>query len=169
MHENHLVDKRHSTCACLRVELFATLWTVAHRLFCPRGFSRQEYWSWLPCPPPGDLPDPGMEPVFPALQETAPPGKPKRSGSPFLSRPTVNGYEARAHNLYLLNPLALSPCIPAFLHLDSSHFQRCEVGFALETEHGSSTLQIPAFWFFLFPRTSSTNLCMPHLFFLEQK
>ena len=27
------------------------------------GFSRQEYWSWLPCPPPGDLPDPGIEPV----------------------------------------------------------------------------------------------------------
>jgi len=27
------------------------------------GFSRQEYWSWLPCPPPGDLPNPGIEPV----------------------------------------------------------------------------------------------------------
>ena len=38
------------------------------RLFCPQAFSRQEYWSWLPCPPPGDLPDPGMEAVFPALQ-----------------------------------------------------------------------------------------------------
>jgi len=32
------------------------------------GFSRQEYWSGLPCPPPGDLPDPGIEPTSPALQ-----------------------------------------------------------------------------------------------------
>ena len=33
------------------------------------GFSRQEYWSELPCPPPGDLPDPGIEPVSPALAD----------------------------------------------------------------------------------------------------
>ena len=33
------------------------------RLLCPLGFSRQEYWSGLPCPPPGDLPDPGIEPT----------------------------------------------------------------------------------------------------------
>ena len=42
------------------------LWTA--RLLCPWGFSRQEYWSGLPCPAPGDLPDPGMEPRSPALQ-----------------------------------------------------------------------------------------------------
>ena len=45
------------------------------------GFSRQEYWSGLPFPSPGDLPDPGIEPVFPALQENSLlselPGKPK--------------------------------------------------------------------------------------------
>ena len=35
---------------------------------CPWGFSRQEYWSGLPCPPPGDLPNPGIEPMSPALQ-----------------------------------------------------------------------------------------------------
>ena len=50
------------------------------RLPCPWGFSRQEYWSGLPCPPPGDLPNPGMEPRFPALQVNSlpsePPGKP---------------------------------------------------------------------------------------------
>jgi len=44
------------------------------------GFFRQKYWSGLPCPPPGDLPDPGIEPVSPALQEDSlpsePPGKP---------------------------------------------------------------------------------------------
>ena len=38
------------------------------RLLCPWGFSRQEYWSGLPCPPPGDLPNPGIEPGSPALQ-----------------------------------------------------------------------------------------------------
>ena len=34
--------------------------------FLPMGFSREEYWSELPCPPPGDLPDPGLEPTSPA-------------------------------------------------------------------------------------------------------
>ena len=51
-----------------RVWLSAIVWTVAHQ--APRSivFSRQEYWSGLPCPSPGDLPDPGIEPVSPALQ-----------------------------------------------------------------------------------------------------
>ena len=52
------------------VPLFETLWTVAHQAPLSRGFSRQEYWSRLPCPPPGDLSDPGIElasPVAPAL------------------------------------------------------------------------------------------------------
>ena len=48
-----------------RVQLFATLWTVAHQAPRSMGFSRQEYWSGLPCPPPGDLPDPQIEPVSP--------------------------------------------------------------------------------------------------------
>ena len=54
-----------------RVWLFATLWTVACQAPLSMGFSRQEYWSGLPCPPPGDLPDPGIElisPVSPASQ-----------------------------------------------------------------------------------------------------
>ena len=49
------------------------------RLFYPWGFSRQEYSSGLPCPPPGDLPNPGIEPMSPRLQAnslpTEPPGK----------------------------------------------------------------------------------------------
>ena len=45
------------------VWLFATLWTIAHQAPLSMGFSRQEYWSGLPCPPPGTLPDPGIEPV----------------------------------------------------------------------------------------------------------
>ena len=47
----------------IRARLFATLWTVAHRAPLSMGFSRQEYWSGLPCTPPGDLPDPRIEPV----------------------------------------------------------------------------------------------------------
>ena len=40
-----------------------TLWTVAHQSPLSMGFSRQEYWSGLPCLPPGDLPDPGIKPT----------------------------------------------------------------------------------------------------------
>ena len=43
--------------------LFVTLWTVARRAPLAMGFSRQEYWSWLPCPPTGDLPNPGIKPT----------------------------------------------------------------------------------------------------------
>ena len=61
-----------------RVRLFATPWTLAHQAPTSMGFSRQEYWSGLPFPSPGDLPDPGIEPRSPALQADAltsePPG-----------------------------------------------------------------------------------------------
>ena len=43
--------------------LFANPWTVAHQVPLSLGFYRQEYWSGLPCPPPRDLPNPGIEPV----------------------------------------------------------------------------------------------------------
>ena len=43
------------------LQLFATLWTVAHQAPLSMGFSRQESWNRLPCCPPGDLPDPGIE------------------------------------------------------------------------------------------------------------
>ena len=46
-----------------RDQLCATLWTVAHWAPLSIGFSRQEYWSGLPCPHPGDLPNPGTEPM----------------------------------------------------------------------------------------------------------
>ena len=60
-------------CVCMlshfsRVQLLAPLWTVAHQAPLSMGFSRQEYWSGFPCPPPGDLLNPGMEPRSPALQ-----------------------------------------------------------------------------------------------------
>ena len=53
------------------------------------GFSRQEYWSGLPCPPSGDLPNPGIKPTSAALQADSlpsePPGKPKNTGVGSLS------------------------------------------------------------------------------------
>ena len=45
------------------VQLSVTLWTVTHQAPLSMGFSRQEYWSGLPCPSPGDLRDPGIEPM----------------------------------------------------------------------------------------------------------
>ena len=74
-----------SVCACMlshfsRVRLFATPWTVASQAPLSMGFSRQEYWSGLPFPSRGDLPNPGMELRSPTLQADSlpyePPGKP---------------------------------------------------------------------------------------------
>ena len=63
-----------------RVRLFATPWSVAYKAPPSMGFSRQEYWTGLSFPSPGDLPDPGIELGSPALQADAltsePPGKP---------------------------------------------------------------------------------------------
>ena len=63
-----------------RVQLFATLWTVAYQAPQSMAFSRQEYWSGLPFPSPGDLPNPGIEPRSPSLLAdvllSEPPGKP---------------------------------------------------------------------------------------------
>ena len=66
-----------------RVRLFVTPWTyVAYQASLSMGFSRQEYWSGLPFPSPGDLPNPGIEPGSPASEADAltsePPGKPNQ-------------------------------------------------------------------------------------------
>ena len=64
-----------------RVQLFVIPWTIAYQALQSMEFSRQEYWSALPFPSPGDLPNPGIEPGSPALQADAlpsePPGKSK--------------------------------------------------------------------------------------------
>ena len=59
------------------VRLFAAPWTVAYQASLSMGFSRQEYWSGLPFPSPGDHLDPGIEPRSPALQADALPSKPE--------------------------------------------------------------------------------------------
>ena len=62
-------------CVCqLSHRLFETLWTMAHQAPLSMGFSRQEYWSGLPCPPLGDLPNPVIKPasfISPVLQADA--------------------------------------------------------------------------------------------------
>ena len=59
-----------------RVRVFATPWTVAYQASLSMEFSRQEYWSGLPFPSPGDFPDPGIEPGSPVLQADALPSEP---------------------------------------------------------------------------------------------
>ena len=88
-------------CVCCHFSyawLFVTLWTVACQAPLSMGFSKQEYWSGLPYPPPGDLPDLGMEPATPAspaLQAdsfpTEPPGKPYKEYMRVLIESTQPG------------------------------------------------------------------------------
>ena len=55
--------------SCCHVQLFVTPQTVVHKASLSMGFSRQEYWSGLPCPPPGGLPNPGIKPTSPVALE----------------------------------------------------------------------------------------------------
>ena len=72
-------------CVCVwalsHVQLLVTPWTITHQAPLSMRFPRQEYWSQLPFPTPGDLPDPGIEPGSPALAgiffTTVPRGKPQ--------------------------------------------------------------------------------------------
>ena len=87
-----------------RVRLFATPWTVAYQAPPSMGFSRQEYWSGVPFPSPGDLSNPRIKPASPSFQADAltaePPGKLKKDthilkdfpkyGATSLPFPTVN-------------------------------------------------------------------------------
>ena len=58
------------------VQLFVTPWTVARQALLSMGFFRQGYWSEMPFPFPGDLPDPWIEPGYPALQADSLPSEP---------------------------------------------------------------------------------------------
>ena len=87
-----------------RVRVFGTAWTVAYQVPPPMEFSRQEYWSGLPFPSPGDLSDPGIEPGFPALQADAFTNWATGEVTPFsrLSLCFVNGFlcNAKAFKFY---------------------------------------------------------------------
>ena len=72
------------------VQLYATLWTVTHQASLSTGFSRQEYWSGLPFPSSGDLPDPGINPVSlmsPALQVGSLPLSHRKAQRASISQP----------------------------------------------------------------------------------
>ena len=97
-------------CVLSRVQLFVTLWTVACQAPLFMEFSRQDYWSELPFPPPGDLPDPGIKPVSPlspALADgfltTAPLGKPLRNPGAGKSVTLLNA-SSKTHKLVLCSP-----------------------------------------------------------------
>ena len=70
-HRSVLVYRKRKVKLLSRVRLFATPWTVAYHAPPSVGFSRQEYWSGLPLPSPGDLPNPGTELGSLALQADA--------------------------------------------------------------------------------------------------
>ena len=101
-----------------RVQLFATPLTIARQAPLSMGFSGQEYWSGLPSPSPGDLPDPGMEPGSPASQAGSLPSEPHshtQGQSFFLIPGTV-------HLLGIISVI----CVCYFLfqpdRISSSHF-----------------------------------------------
>ena len=58
----HLVSHNLPMCVCSCVQFFVTPWTVARQDPLSMGFSKQEYWTGLPFPSPGNIPDPGIEP-----------------------------------------------------------------------------------------------------------
>ena len=97
------------------VRLFATPWTVAHQAPLSMGFSRPEYWSGLPFPSPGDLPNSGIEPRSPTWQADSlpaePPGKPKNTGVASLSLlqgifPTQESNQGLLHCRWILYQLS---------------------------------------------------------------
>ena len=88
-----------------------TPWTEAYQVPPSMGFSRQEYWSGLPFPSPGDLPDPGIETRSPTLQADAlpsePPGKPKNVDHFILKLPL--GFQDAISSCLILSSL-VTPC-----------------------------------------------------------
>ena len=99
-----------------RVRLFATSWTVAHQAPPSLGFSRQEYWSGLPFPSPGDLPNPGIEPRSPALRTdvltSQLPGKPQLGcRSYYYTSFTDEKIETEGNLLKVTQPISTEPKI----------------------------------------------------------
>ena len=107
------------------VLLFVTLWTVACQASLSMGFSRQECWSGLPCPPPGDLCDPGIElmsPVAPAcrwiLLPVESPGRPQ--GGPKIAGILKVGLACAC-----AKPICFGTCYAHAPVKTSSHPWRC--------------------------------------------
>ena len=102
-----------------RVRFFATPWTVAYQVPPSIRFSRQECWSGLPFPSPGDLPDPGIEPGSPALQADAlpsePPGKPNETETGLyrtVESELSGSLNTSLNYMYLVSQSCLTLCDP---------------------------------------------------------
>ena len=101
------------------VQLFVTPWTVAHQAPLSMGFSRQEYWSGLPFPSPGNLPDPGIKPGSPALQADSLPFEP--SGKTYTNTHTHIHTHTHTHTyIYICIYSALSLSFSLSLSLSLS-------------------------------------------------
>ena len=111
-----LINFGHSTnvLSCFsRVWLFAVLWTVAHQAPLSIGFSRQKYWSGLPCLPSGALTDPGIEPVSlvsPALPVSYFPTEPSGKSFGHFSRFETDCLILCFSEQYMSVPFASHPC-----------------------------------------------------------
>ena len=110
----HLIGIKYiHICACVLshfscVQFFLTPYTVVHQAPPSMGFSRQEHWSGLPCPPPRNLPDPGIEPMFPvspALQVDSLPLS--HQGSPSTFTLLCNYHHPHLQNIFHLEKLKL--------------------------------------------------------------
>ena len=115
------------------VQLFATPWTVAHQAPLSTEFSRPEYWSGLPCPPPGDLPNPGIKSRSPALKvdslPSEPPRKPKNTGMGSLTLlkgifPTQESNQGLVHCRWILYQLSYQGSLFCAKHLTQLQFYR---------------------------------------------
>ena len=97
---------------CGPVWLFETLWTIAHKSLLSPGFSRQEYWSGLPCLPPEDLPNPGIEPtsvMSPALEVDSLPLAPPGNYCSIQFSHSLMSNSLRPHGLQHTRPPCPSP------------------------------------------------------------
>ena len=100
------------------LQLFATSWTVAYQAPLSMGFSRQEYWSGLPFPSLGDLPNPGIKPVSPALQaDTLPSEPPGNVCFMYLGDPILVAYVFTIVMYSWIDPLICVPRVSFSCHL----------------------------------------------------
>ena len=96
------------------VRLFATLWTLACQVPLSMGFSRQEYCSGLPCPPPLDLPDPGIEPeslCLPHWQTGSSPLAPLTQHACFIWGCPLSSGDRKLLTLKVLGSFSPKPCV----------------------------------------------------------
>ena len=116
-------------CACVlsrlsHIRLCVTLWTAARQAPLSGRFSRQKYWSGLPCPPPGDLPDPGTEPA--SLTSPALAGRFFTTSTISVLRviccQTVSGYFIFLQKSKVLTAVAMHPFLGGSVFSEIQHF-----------------------------------------------